>query len=56
MIFHPYAGGAPARPIVRMFCMLGGTHDVITRTKFYVDRIGGYWATGVQNRGFPMHF
>ena len=36
--------------------MLGGTRDVITRIKFYVDRVGGYGATGVQNRGFPIHF
>ena len=48
--------GAPAGPIVLSFCMLGGTHDIITRTKFEVDRIGGYGATWVQNRGFPMHF
>ena len=30
----PHCRGAPAGPIAVIFCMLGGTHDVITRTKF----------------------
>ena len=30
----PLCRGAPARPIVLIFCMLGGTHDVIMPTKF----------------------
>jgi len=34
MIFHPIDGGGPAGPIVVVFCMLDGTHDLITRTKF----------------------
>jgi len=55
IIFHPFAG-APAGPIVLTFCVMGGTHDIITHTKFEVDRVGGYGATGVQNRGFPIHF
>jgi len=48
--------GFSAEPIVVSFCLLGGSHDVITRTKFQVDRVGDYGATGVQNRGFPIHF
>ena len=48
--------GAPAGPIAVIFCMLGGSHDVITRTNFLVDRVGGYGATGAQNLRFPMHF
>jgi len=32
MIFHPVAGGVFGRLLY--FCMLGGAHDVITRTKF----------------------
>ena len=30
----PHCRGAPAGPIAVIFCMLGGTHDIITRTKF----------------------
>ena len=30
----PLCRGAPAGPIVLIFCMLGDTQDVITRTKF----------------------
>ena len=30
----PHCRGAPAGPIAVIFCMLGGTHDVIMRTKF----------------------
>ena len=52
----PLCRGAPAGPIVLYFCMLGGTHDLITRTKFQVGRIGGYEAMGVQSRGFAIHF
>ena len=30
----PLCRGAPAGPIVLSFCVLGGTHDIIMRTKF----------------------
>jgi len=54
IIFHPFAGGSL---LDRLFFLQVGWHPRRDHAYQILSRsLGGYGATGVQTRGFPIHF